>query len=468
MMLEQSLVELSAAVAERRLSALELMQETLARVGATRESLNAVIAVRDEEALLAEARAADARIASGDARPLEGIPFGVKDLEDAAGLITTHGSLLYRDAPAASEDSIQVARLRAAGAIVIGKTNAPEHGHTAITRNLVFGATRSPWSLEHSPGGSSGGSAAAIAGHVLPLSTASDGGGSIRIPASFCGTFGLKTSQGRIPKGPARFFDHEATAVYGPLTKTVSDAALVLDQIAGHHELDPASLPHPGVSYRELTERPLERALRIAVSPDLGYAIVQSDIAAGFADAIKTFEKLGHTLVEIKGGPPEMGAQWAILGAWELSGHIAEDLPGHEADVTRGLLEAMRWAANVTPRWWGEMERRRAAVVRWCAELFSEFDLLLTPTVPFDPPPAKGPLPTETEGRAQISAGVAAFTIPFNLSWHPAASLRMGLSRAGLPMGLQVVGPHHRDDLVLRASRGFERERPWHPQWPTF
>jgi aspartyl-tRNA(Asn)/glutamyl-tRNA(Gln) amidotransferase subunit A len=182
---------------------------------------------------------------------------------------------------------------------------------------------------------------------------------------------------------------------------------------------------------------------------------------------IETFEKLGHQLSEVKGGPPEMGTHWALLGAWELSGQIAEDLPGREHEVTRGLLEAMRWAANLTPRWWGEMERRRARVVRWCAELFSQFDLLLTPTVPFDPPPAKGPLPTETEGRHQISAGVAAFTIPFNLSWHPAASVRMGRSKTGLPMGLQIVGPHHRDDLVLAASRAFERERPWHPEWPA-
>jgi aspartyl-tRNA(Asn)/glutamyl-tRNA(Gln) amidotransferase subunit A len=465
--LELSLTDLTAALVARRISALELMQQTLARVSATQESLNAVVAVRDEEALLADARQADARLQRGEARPLEGIPFGVKDLEDAAGLTTTHGSLLYRDAPPAREDSIQVARLRAAGAIVVGKTNTPELGHTAITRNLVYGVTRSPWSLEHSPGGSSGGSAAAIAGHVLPLATASDGGGSVRIPASFSGTFGLKTSLGRIPKGPSSFFDHEATAVYGPLTKTVSDAALVLDQVVGHHELDPASLPHPGISYQALTEQPLGRTLRIGVSPDLGYAIVQSEIAAAFLDAIKSFERLGHTLVDIQGGPPEMGTHWGLLGAWELSGQIAEDLPGREADVTRGLLEAMRWAANVTPRWWGEMERRRARVVRWCADLFADCDLLLTPTVPFDPPPAKGPLPTETEGRHQISAGVAAFTIPFNLSWHPAASVRMGRSRAGLPMGLQIVGPHHRDDLVLSASRAFERERPWHPDWPA-
>jgi aspartyl-tRNA(Asn)/glutamyl-tRNA(Gln) amidotransferase subunit A len=247
--------------------------------------------------------------------------------------------------------------------------------------------------------------------------------------------------------------------------KTVSDAALVLDLIAGHDPLDQASLP-PRLSISSAWA-PFERPLRIAVSPDLGYAVVQSDIARAFEDAIRTFERLGHSLHRVSGGPPEMGADWALLGAWEMSGHIAHALPGREADVTRGLLEAMRWASNLTPTWWGQMERRRAEVVSWAAALFSEHDLLLTPTVPFDPPPAKGPLPSETEGRRQISAGVAAFTIPFNLSWHPAATLRMGLSSAGLPMGLQLVGPHHADELVLRASRAFERERPWHPDWPA-
>ena len=466
-LLRPSLLEIGAALAERRVSPVELMQETLDRIAATQETLNAVVATRPEDELLADARAAEARIARGEARPLEGIPLGVKDLEDAAGLVTTHGSQLFRDAPPVESDSTQVARLKRAGAIVVGKTNAPEFGHTAITRNLVFGVTRSPWNPELTPGGSSGGASAAIAGHVLPLATASDGGGSIRIPASFTGTFGLKTSFGRIPKSPREYFDHGTTSVYGPLTKTVADAALLLDLTCGPDARDPSSLPHPGLSYREVLDQPFEKKLRIAVSLDLAYAVVQSDVAQAFEEAVRVFEKLGHTLVELKGGPPDATAHWAILNAYELAGRIASELEGREAEVTRGLMEGMRWAANVTPRWWGDFERLRAGVVNWAADVFAEHDLLLTPTVPYDPPPAKGPLSTETEGRRQPTAGVAAFTIPFNLSWHPAASVRMGLSRAGLPMGLHIVGPHHRDDLVLRAARAFERERPWHPEWPS-
>jgi aspartyl-tRNA(Asn)/glutamyl-tRNA(Gln) amidotransferase subunit A len=460
-----SLIELNVALASRNLSAVELMEATLERVERTHERLNAVVTRRAREALLEDARRADLRLAAGEARPLEGIPFGVKDLEDAEGLVTSHGSLPYKDRVAA-RDSTEVGRLRAAGAIVFGKTNAPEFGYTAITKNLVFGVTRSPWDLERTPGGSSGGSAAALAAGVLPLVTASDGGGSIRIPASFTGAFGFKPSYGRVPRGPFEFWDNGMTAVYGPLTKTVEDAALVLDQIVGRDGSDPTSLPHPGFSYLERARRPLDRRLNIGFSADLSYAVVQSDVQAVVEDAARAFERLGHRLSAVPGGPPDLGADWGLTGAWELAGHIAVHLPEHEAHFSRSLMEGIRMASGMTPRFWGQIARRRAELVEWCARLFERYDLLLTPTVPYDPPPAKGPFPSETEGRAQPTASVAAFTIPFNLAWNPAASARAGKSRAGLPVGLQLVAAQQQDDLVLQAARAFERERPWHPDWP--
>ncbi len=462
---EMTLIELSGALRERRASPVELMEVTLQRIEATAERLNAVVSQRERYALIAEARAAEERLARGEARPLEGIPLGVKDLEDAEGLVTSHGSIPFSD-NRAQRDSTQVARLRAAGAIVVGKTNAPEFGYTAITKNLVYGVTRSPWDSERSPGGSSGGSAAALAGEVLPLVTASDGGGSIRIPASFTGAFGLKPSYGRVPRGPFEFWDHGMTSVYGPLTKTVEDAALVLDQVVGHDDRDPSSLPHPGLSYLERVRQPLEGRLKIGFSPDLGYAVVQSDIAEAVADAAEVFEKLGHEIRGVRSGPPDLSIHWGILGAFELSSHIAHLLPQREKDFTRSLMEGIRMASGITPSWWGEMAKLRADLVEWCAHTFEEYDLLLTPTVPFDPPPAKGPFPDETEGRPQRMAAVASFTIPFNLGWNPAATVRAGLSRAGLPIGLQIVGRPHRDDLVLQAARAFEREHPWHPHWP--
>jgi aspartyl-tRNA(Asn)/glutamyl-tRNA(Gln) amidotransferase subunit A len=460
------LTELTARLRERKASPVELMEAVLARIDATNADLNAFVALHSREKLLAEARAAEARLARGEARPLEGIPLGVKDLEDAAGLPNTQGSLLYKDR-VSKHDTTQVARLRAAGAIVVGKTNAPEFGATAITKNLVYGVTRSPWNLAATPGGSSGGSAAALAANVCPLVTASDGGGSIRIPASFVGAFGLKTSFGRVPRGPFEQWEFDDKSVAGPLTKTVADAALVLDVTAGPSPCDPNSLPAPGVSYVAALAEALPPGTRFGWSPDLGYAVVQSDVAALAEDAAHAFEKLGHRLVPIAGGPPELGREWGLLGSFELRSHLAAFLPERRGELGRGLLQGLDLAETIDARAWGEMARKRTELNAWCAKAFEQVDFLLTPTVPYDPPPAKGPFPRETEGRRQRPAGVAAFTIPFNWSWHPAATVRAGLSRAGLPAGLQIVAPRHRDDLVLRAALAYERERPWHPRWPT-
>ena len=465
-LLRLSLIELAAKIAQRSCSPVEVMEAVLARIDETHGDLNAVVALRDRETLLAEARQAEKRAAEGRARPLEGVPLGVKDLEDVAGLVTSNGSLPYKN-NVASRDSVIVERLKAAGAIVVGKTNTPEFGYTAITKNLVYGVTRSPWNLERTPGGSSGGSAAALTGCVLPLVTASDGGGSVRIPASFTGAFGLKPTYGRIPRGPLPLWYYGSTSVLGPLTKTVEDAALYLDQVVGASPYDPSSLPLPGLSYLTAVRQGLGQKLRLGFSPDLGYAAVQSDIAAAVEDGARLFEKLGHRLEAVKGGPPQAGLEWGLLGSFEIAAEIFPLLAEHEAEFGRGFLAGVKRAMTVTAETWGRAARKRIAISEWCAETFEHYDLLITPTVPFDPPPAQGPFPEEVEGRKQPPAGVASFTIPFNFSGHPAATVRVGLSKAGLPMGLQIVGPRLREDLVLQAARAFELERPWHPHWPV-
>jgi len=463
-LLYRPLCEITRRLAQRELSPVELMRATLARIDETHAALNAFVALRDPEELLAEATRAEERIGRGEARALEGIPLGVKDLEDAAGLVTSEGSVPYQD-NLATRDSVQVARLKEAGAIVVGKTNAPEFGYTAITKNLLFGVTRNPWNLDRTPGGSSGGSSAAIAGGVVPLVTASDGGGSVRLPASFTGCFGLKPSYGRIPHESIEQWTMDDTSVYGPLTRTVEDAALHLDLTVGADALDPNSLPHPGLSYRDVL-RDLPSGLRIGYSPDLGYAVVQSDVARLAREAAHVFEDLGHAVEEVKEGLPELGQDWGILGAFEMLSRIGHHLPEREADFGRTFIRGVKAGHQMTPELWGDMRRRRAELNLWCADLFARYDLLLTPTIPFDAPPAKGPFPAETEGRKQVAASVGSFTIPFNLSWHPAATVRSGLSDAGLPAGLQIVGPRHRDDLVLQAAYAYEQARPWSEHWP--
>lgn len=461
-----SLLDLVGLLRRRELGARELMSAVLQRIEAANPDLNALVALRDREQLLAEAAAADERIARGDPRPLEGIPFAVKDLEDVAGLPTTYGSLVFRN-NVAREDSVQVARLKAAGAIVLGKTNTPEFGYTAITKNLVFGVTRSPWNLERSPGGSSGGSAAALAGCLVPLVTASDGGGSIRLPASMVGAFGLKPSFGRVPVGPNEHWEYTDTVCYGPLTKTVEDAAFFLDQVVGPSPFDPNSLPHPGYSYLQRVNEKLDGPLRIALSLDFGVTPVQPDIADAVEEAARVFERLGHIVERIPGGPPMLGPSWALLGNFAQLSRLARLLPEREHEFGRAFIAAVKEARALTPERWGELAAEREQLNRWCADLFARYDLLVSPTLPFDPPPAKGPFPGTIDGRPLPPVAVAVFTIPFNLSWHPAATVRVGLSRAGLPIGMQIVGPRHADDVVLQAARSFERERPWHPEWPV-
>lgn len=466
-LLTLSLQDLAARLRTRKASPVELMQAVFQRIDATRETLNAVVVERDREAAQDDARASEARIMRGDSRPLEGIPLGVKDLENAAGMVTSFGSWLFR-ANMAERDDIHVARLRAAGAIPMAKTNAPEFGPTPITKNLLHGITRSPWNLERTPGGSSGGSSAALTGGVLPLVTASDGGGSVRIPASWTGAFGHKPSQGRVPIGPSPAWDATMMSVYGAITRTVEDACLYLDQVVGPSPADPSALPHPGYRYEDRVREPLPPGLRIAFSPNFGRVLVQAEVAEAVEAGVRVFEALGATVQAIEDGPPPMGEEWNALAGFGLAGRLRDVLPGNEDRIQRYLHTLLAAGEAMTPVAWARINESRARVRDWCADLFHRHDLLITPTLPYEAPPARGPMPTETDGKAQDPFAAAAFTQPFNLCWQPAATVPVGLTRSGMPIGMQIVAANHRDDLVLQAARAFERERPWADDWPKF
>ena len=460
-----SLIELCEQLSRRKLSAVELMQAVLGCIETKNAEVNALVAMRDPDALLSEARRADTRLTSGRARPLEGIPCGVKDLEDATGLVTSHGSRLFGNA-VAQRDEIHVARLRAAGAIVVGKTNVPEFGTSALTKNLLHGVTRSPWNPERTPGGSSGGSAAALVSGMLPLVTASDAGGSIRIPAAWSGAFGLKPSRGRVPVASPRIWDASQVLVCGPLTKTVQDAALLVDLLTGPAPEDPSSLPQSGYSFLERTRNCALPKLTIGLSLDLGHAQVQAEIGAAVEASARVYESLGHEIRTITGWPPPAGDAWMSLVAWELAAKLRRQLPAARPLLARYLQQALRQAREMGPTRWGEIQERRAAVLAWCARTFADVDLLLTPTTPYEAPAAGGPFPGELDSWARDPNAAGLFTIPFSLTWNPGASVRAGMTGSGLPIGMQIVGPFRRDDVVLQAARAFERERPWHPDWP--
>ena len=461
----KSACELAALVRKREIKPSEAVAHALGRVEAHNGKLNAFCATRAEQAI-AEARAMDERIARREeCGSLAGVPIGVKDLEEVAGMATTFGSKAFRD-NLATEDAIEVARLRAAGAIIIGKTNTPEFGHSAFTRNLLFGLTRNPWNLERTPGGSSGGSAAAVASGMVPIATASDAGGSIRLPAAYTGCVGLKPSHGRIPAGPRMGMESfNGISSVGPIARTVADAALFLDVTCGYHAADPDALPHPGISYLDLLER-LPARLRVAFHPDFGHPVEQA-VRRAAQEAAGAFREFGCVVEVIDGPVPETADAWTTVRAAQLLAQLAGILPRHRAEMNRAFVAYTEAAAKTGWPEYGTAQRVRAEFNDWARRVFERYDLLLTPasaTVAFA---ANGPPPTEIEGqRLPDPLGALVFTYPFNLSGHPAISVRAGMTTDGLPCGIQIVAERHRDDLVLQAAYAYERARPWSRSWP--
>jgi aspartyl-tRNA(Asn)/glutamyl-tRNA(Gln) amidotransferase subunit A len=459
--------ELVQAIKARRLSPRESVEAALSRIEELNPQLNAFVCVCADRAL-EEARSLERRImADEEVGPLAGVPFGVKDLEDVAGLATTFGSVVFAD-NVPSRDSVQVARLRAAGAIVIGKTNSPEFGYTAFTHNRLFGTTRNPWNLERTPGGSSGGSAAAVAARIVPLATASDGGGSIRIPACYVGAFGMKPTRGRIPVGEAEALGMQHwidTVHYGPITRSVADAALMLDTVAGYHPRDPDSLPAPQSSYVSRLEEPLV-PLRIRFSRDLGYARVRSDVLLAVESAVETFRALGHEVDDEPLRLPDLGRAWAFLSGAENWAEIKDLVTGREASLGRGFWQGLEAASRMSWLEYAHFQRERSLLNEALGRVFERYDLLLTPTLPTDAFAARGPMPAHIDGLPLASPMHAvAFTYPFNMTGHPAATIRAGMSNDNLPVGLQIIAERHRDDLVLQAAHAFERARPM-DAWP--
>lgn len=440
---------LASDVAARRVSARELTQAALDRIEAVDPSVNAFVAV-DPEAALAEAGRIDELIArGGQVGPLAGIPIGVKDLEDAAGFRTTEGSALRADAPPATRDSPLVERLRASGCVVVGKTNTPELGHKADTTNLVFGSTRNPWDLARSAGGSSGGSAAAIAAGLVPLCTGSDGGGSIRIPSAVCGISGMKPSLGRVPMGGPTPPGWADLSTRGPMARTVRDITLALDAVVGPEATDLRSLPMPEASWsRSLQE--LHPPRKVGWAPTLGYARVDREVAAICQAAVEQLAAAGTEIVEVDPVfDQDPVAPWLLLAMagdertlGVLRGTPDWDRvdPGHAA-----LMDAFGAPASAAEVL-RAIDACHLANLR-LVEVFHEVPLLLSPTVAGQTGLAGG---NGTVDGVETPEWVA-FTYPFNMTRSPAGTVCAGFTADGLPVGLQVVGPQHGDVVVLRA-----------------
>lgn len=450
--LETSIVDLVAGVRSGASSAAALVGHALDQIDELNPAINAFVAV-DSLAARQAAAVIDAQVAAGeDPGPLAGIPIGVKDLEDAFGFTTTHGSLLHSEDPPSASDSLLVARLKAAGAVVVGKTNTPEFGHTATTSNRVFGTTANPWDLAHTPGGSSGGSGAAVASGMVPLATGSDGGGSIRIPAALCGLTALKCQQGRIPYLHDGSTHAMLLATAGPMARTAVDTALAIDAVRGPYWGDPFSLPDDDRSWFDMTTS-ATKPNRVVWAPTMGYADVDPGIAQACQTAVDALADAGTEVViddtvfetEPVGG---WGVNWfaylhALLGKyrgtpnWQKLSPLVQEMVEHGSPIVGDdAVEALQrmFARNHDV---GSVLERHGA------------QLLLSPTIARFPPTLE-----------QIAAdggpsNWVKMTFAFNMTRHPAGSVCVG-KVDGLPVGLQVVGRHFDEPGVLAAMATIE------------
>lgn len=454
--------EIAERVRTKQLSPVEVAQAALDRIDALNPALNAYVLVTRDMAMTA-ARRAEAAVMRGDAiRPLHGVPVSIKDLFDVAGLVTTKGSLLYKNNLATSWE-YSAKRLIDAGGIHLGKTNTPEFGFVPLTENRVFGPTNNPWDLACTPGGSSGGGAAAVAAGLGPIALTSDGGGSIRIPASFCGVFGIKPTFGRVPKKPGGW----ATMSHrGPTTRTVSDAALAMDVMCGYEPEDPFSAPRYPGSFLDRLDSGI-KGLRVAWSPDLGYASVEPEVREILASAARRFEHLGCTVDEASPGfaNPSLDLTFLTLAASSDASWLGDLSDDELALLDQPAHEFLAFGSKTTGVDIVKAEKRRMAIWHAMQAFHRTYDLLLTPVTSVAAFPT-GRAPTTVDGKGIPPMGWMPFTQPFNLTGQPAASVPAGFDSRGMPVGLHVIGRAYEDTLVLRACRAFEQLQPWADRKP--
>jgi Asp-tRNA(Asn)/Glu-tRNA(Gln) amidotransferase A subunit family amidase len=448
-LLRRPVPELAALVRGKELAARELVDASLAAIDERDEAINAFVAV-DPERARRDAAAVDERVAAGrDPGPLAGIPLAVKDLEDAAGYTTTYGSAVHRDDPPSTGDSILVARLKAAGCVVVGKTNTPEHGWKADTVNGWGGATANPWGPGRSAGGSSGGSAAALAAGMVPLATGSDGGGSIRIPSALCGLSGFKASLGRVPSGGPRAPGWLDFSTRGVMTRKLRDAVGALDVAVAPDPTDLRSLPAPEVPWsRSLDD--LGAPLRVAWSPTLGYAKVDAEVAAVCAKAVEVLAGAGTDVDEVPSVFDEDPAwSWFTVAASCNERTVG---PLRDTDAWERVDPGLRETADIARSRFGPVDVVKALDdchrlnVR-LVELFRRHSLLLCPTVAGQ----AGQLGEHGTVDGTAAVTWVAFTYGFNMTRSPAGSVCAGFTSDGMPVGLQIIGPQHADVAVLRA-----------------
>jgi aspartyl-tRNA(Asn)/glutamyl-tRNA(Gln) amidotransferase subunit A len=450
-----SATDLVRCYSKKQLSPVEVTRAVLERIEKLNPILNA-FCFMDSRSSLNEAKQSEKRWAKNSPlRLLDGVPVSIKDLLLTRGWPTLRGSKTIDPKGPWNNDAPVVARLREHGAVLLGKTTTPEFGWKGVTDSPLTGITRNPWNPKMTPGGSSGGGAAAVAAGMGPLTVGTDGGGSIRIPCGFTGLFGLKPSFGRVPAWPLSPMG--TVAHVGPMTRTVTDAALMMNVLSLPDTRDWHALPYDARDYRIGLDDGV-KGLRIAYSADLGYAKVDKEIAAIVKSAVKKFQDLG-AIVEaqdpgFEDAGPLFAAHWFPGAAYV----VRNTHPRKRALMDKGLLETARMGEKVTTaEYLGAMQRRGALGVLM-NRFHESWDLLVTPTLPLAAFEAGKEVANLLKEKRWTDW--SPFSFPFNLTQQPAATVPCGLTKKGLPVGLHIVGPRFADALVLRAARAFESAHP--------
>jgi aspartyl-tRNA(Asn)/glutamyl-tRNA(Gln) amidotransferase subunit A len=452
-----SATELVRLIRAKTVSPVEVMQSTLERAECLNPHLNAICTPTFESAL-ASARAAEHAVMRGDPLgPLHGIPTTIKDLALTRGVRTMAGSAIYRER-VPEIDHLHVERMRAAGTISIGKTTVPELGWKGVSSSPVTGITHNPWQQGMNAGGSSAGAAVCAAAGIGPIHQGSDGAGSIRMPAAFCGVYGLKPSFGRIPYYPMP--NNGSISHVGPIARTVADAALMLEALAGPDDRDLNSLEASSTSYLNQLERELT-GLKVAYSPDLGYLRVDPEVAQVVEQAALAFGDLGCIVDLINPAWDDPTAMEHCLFSSGFAGMLAASMERWGPEMDPGLVALVRHGQSYSAADYCAMQGRRLEYWYPVQALFQRYDILLTPSLSVAAFPANRLIPEHWEQHPWDWLRWAGFSYPFNLTGLPAATCPCGFTAAGLPVGLQIVAGRGKDLLVLQASRAFERARPW-------
>jgi aspartyl-tRNA(Asn)/glutamyl-tRNA(Gln) amidotransferase subunit A len=456
---------LAKMIQGRQLSPVELVDHFLERISYLNPKLNAYLTVCEDGARAA-AKEAEKSVMKGEGLPLlHGVPISVKDLIFTKGIRTTGGSLVHKDF-VPDEDAVAVERLRRAGAIILGKTNTPELGQSSTTENRLGEDCCNPWNLERTCGGSSGGAAAAVASGLGPLALGSDGGGSIRVPAAFCGVYGLKPTHGRVPLYGG-FGNMPLFATMGPICRTVRDAAFMLSVISGHDPRDPCSMRGETADFMAALEGEMGE-LHVAWSPDLGFARVDPEVRATALAGARVFESLGCKVEEATPDidePFPIFAPIVLADEYAVSGQLLEEDVDALVPYVKSTLSAGK---QVMGYQYSQALRALERFKLRMALFFDRFDLLLTPSTAVVAFPLRQ-RPREIDGKPVGTLwGSFPFTAAFNLSGQPAATVPCGFSSGGLPVGLQIVARWGEEATVLQASAAFEEARPWRDRIPPF